>query len=595
MNKIAGFMLLICFAIAGCKPEKSPWEGVWEMGRYYNAVSGTLEIKNCRDNVCEVDLSTINGMHMCSFSGKMKTNGKEAEYHKIFDFFENEPPKEAIVNFKLDEQKNIINIKCEGECRYFCGMQGYFEDDYENANNPLRFETSFDCWAKDLTDTEKTICAHDDLAQADKEMHEEYERAMTDEWKNNRAKCKKDADCLWEFYVNSVKNEYMKGSRDEINLYEYMGYLDEDKLYYPTDFILLDDYFRKNMEKDDYEEWKLAFGQISLDDNSCDECYYHSYGLPGLYTSIESAFYINRDEIWLAFLHLDDRGKEYHCITMYAPNGKTIDDIPEKYDAWLTRLKPYFPNDIELKHFKTPLPESKTSKVVKKFVDAIKTDDPKIIADYVVFPFERPNPLPDIMDKDDFIKKYSTLFDAEFKDAIVTSRLEDWVKMGWKGIMLYRGLLWLDTDGKLIAVNVVSDKDNEYIKEWYKKDKENIYKALKKYDENICVFETDTKLGRIDEIKKDDGDPKYYRLALWNKNGKMSEKPEIILSGGEAKYFGSANNTEYHFKSDKYIYIFFVNYVGPRDMPPFEFEIYEKTDDFDYENRIISEKANIIK
>lgn len=356
MNKIASVVLLTIFAVVGCKAEKSPWEDTWEMGRYSHASVGTLKITNCRNNICDFNIGTLNGSHTCSLNGKLKINGTTAEYHETLNFFENEPPQEAIVNFKLDEQKNTITVNGNANCRLFCGMLGYFEGDYENTNAPLRFKTSFDCWAKNLTDTEKTICAHEDLAQADKEMHQKYAKAMSPQWKNNRAKCQTDVTCLWNFYVNSLKNEYITAGHHTINLYEYMGNLDKDELYYPTDFALLDDYFRTNMDNADYEEWKAAFSQISMTDNSCHKCYYHSYGLAGMYTIIESAFYINHNEIWLAFLHLDNNGNnKNNCIVVYAPEGKTIKDIPQKYNNWLNRLTPHFPTGINLKHFPTPL------------------------------------------------------------------------------------------------------------------------------------------------------------------------------------------------------------------------------------------------
>lgn len=111
MNKIAGFMLLSFFAITDCKPEKSPWEGVWEMGRYYETMSGTLEITGCKDNTCFFDLNTANGAHTCSFSGDMDIKGNKATYREIVeDDFDNKE-REFIVNFKLDEEKNIILIE----------------------------------------------------------------------------------------------------------------------------------------------------------------------------------------------------------------------------------------------------------------------------------------------------------------------------------------------------------------------------------------------------------------------------------------------------------------------------------------------------
>ena len=49
--------------------------------------------------------------------------------------------------------------------------------------------------------------------------------------------------------------------------------------------------------------------------------------------------------------------------------------------------------------------------VVQKFKEAVKTDNPAIIGDYVSYPFERTNPLPDIENKEAFIQNYEYIFD----------------------------------------------------------------------------------------------------------------------------------------------------------------------------------------
>lgn len=75
----------------------------------------------------------------------------------------------------------------------------------------------------------------------------------------------------------------------------------------------------------------------------------------------------------------------------------------------------------------------------------------------------------------------------------------------------------------------------------------------------------------------------------------MSDKPEILISDGKVAYLGSANNTEYHFKSGNYEYVFFVNYVGPIDMKPYEFGVYKNKEEFDYDGAIMFEEARIVK
>jgi hypothetical protein len=352
MRKITklAFFIFGLLVISAKSYSASPWEGRWEIGRYYNDFGGRLTIKNCQNNVCEFDIGTIHGSHTCSVDGKLKINGNKAQHYEIMEIFEGEVPKKVAINFQLDEKKNIITVKCEGDCLYYCGMRGHFEGEYENENNPLRFKTSFDCWAN-VSDTEQAICADGNLAKADIEMDKKYKKAMTKTWREARDKCNAKVNCLWDFYVSSIAEEYQKEADKNVNLYEYLDNLNADGLYYPTDFALLRDYLSKNMEKGDFEEWQTAFGDISMEDNKCEKCYFHKYGVAGLYTTIESAFYINHDEIWIAFLHTDYEHKEDEYIIMYAPRGKTIYDIPEQYQKWLERLEPYYPNGIKLKHF----------------------------------------------------------------------------------------------------------------------------------------------------------------------------------------------------------------------------------------------------
>jgi len=238
--------------------------------------------------------------------------------------------------------------------------------------------------------------------------------------------------------------------------------------------------------------------------------------------------------------------------------------------------------------------QNQIAQIVQKFKDAVKTDNPKIIADYVEYPYVMQNPLPNIENKEDFINNYEMLFDDELKQAINDSKIQDWDDAGWRGIMLHSGMLWLNEDGKLKATNYYTDKAKEYVAKWSENDRKILYEPLRKYDENIGVFRTDTKLVRIDEINTDENYNKQYRLALWNKDGKMSDKPEILILDGKVEYHGSANNTEYHFKSGDYEYVFFVNYAGPVDMKPYEFGVYKNKKEFDYGDVITLDEAHIV-
>lgn len=330
----------------------SPWEGTWEIGRYTTAMGGRMTITDCQNNVCNFYVRTWHGTHMCEIDGKLKTNGNQAQHRKKSPYEYDKNEKYAVIDFELNPQKNIIEVKGNYIAQHlYCGMRGIFTGEYENENNPLRYETGFDCWANDINDTQKTICADEELSQADKEMSEKYKDMMTSSWNKKRDECQTDTDCLWNFYVTSIKQGYQKSTQKEVNLYEYLGNIKKDELFYPTDLTLLVDYFKTHMKPKDYKEWKIAFSDMSLEDYQCENCLYHEYGVAGLYTITESVFYINKDEIWIAFIYIDDVHEENNHIIIYAPQGKTLKDIPEQYQKWLKRVKPFYPNDIIIKNF----------------------------------------------------------------------------------------------------------------------------------------------------------------------------------------------------------------------------------------------------
>lgn len=346
---ILGLFLAFSATARADKANELSWSGVWEYERYLTDTFGNLEITDCKDNLCNFQLDTVYGAHTCTLEGQVKINAGKGEYREKYKTYEGKT-EEVIVTFELDKTKRIITIDANYQSRRYCGMQGKFIGEYENKNNPLRYKTGFDCWNKNITETEKTICASKNLAQASKEMIENYQSMQTKEWSDKREACHNNEECLWDFYISSIKSGYEKEHKKTLNLYEYMGNLSENSLFYPTDFSLLTDFFIKHMPKDDYDEWGRAFSQIAMDDNKCDKCHYRQYGLAGLYTIMESAFYINKDEIWLAFLKMNNERKDSYIVVYTLPNYEEK-DIPLVFDSWLERLKPHFLSGIKVKHF----------------------------------------------------------------------------------------------------------------------------------------------------------------------------------------------------------------------------------------------------
>jgi len=96
--------------------------------------------------------------------------------------------------------------------------------------------------------------------------------------------------------------------------------------------------------------------------------------------------------------------------------------------------------------------------VVLTFINYIKDNNTEKLKTLTSYPLKRAYPLSSIHDEIEFIKRYNEVFDDSLKSKIIESNLKkDWSSVGWRGIMLNNGTLWLDYDGKLLAVNYQSN------------------------------------------------------------------------------------------------------------------------------------------
>lgn len=188
---------------------------------------------------------------------------------------------------------------------------------------------------------------------------------------------------------------------------------------------------------------------------------------------------------------------------------------------------------------------------ILNFISAVKSDDPKKIAEFFFYPFSRESPIPKIKDKADFINRYGMLFDEEFKTSIAQSSLSDWERVGYRGIMFRNGSLWFED--KVIALSL-SVKERKYAQDLRKIDEDSLFPALKKYQKNIVVFKTKKGTGRIDDTSYyDDGMKERYRYAFWNSGKKTTEEPDIVLNNG---FISVDDDDKYIFKNGDYKYMF---------------------------------------
>src|SRR5690348_17129077 len=203
-------------------------------------------------------------------------------------------------------------------------------------------------------------------------------------------------------------------------------------------------------------------------------------------------------------------------------------------------------------------------KIISKFILDVRDNKVKEIAKETEYPFCREYPIPCINSEKEFISRYNQLFDDSLKKLIVNSKVHnDWKYMGWRGIMLFNGVLWLDTDGKLISIGYQSAFEKREWTRLVEAEKSKLYPGLKELKSPILFMETKKFKIRIDDLGEG-----TYRYAEWPISKTQSDKPDLILTDGKIEFDGSGGNHDYVFKKGNYTYTCYVAVMREEDSPP---------------------------
>ncbi|WP_110667310.1 hypothetical protein [Salinicola halophilus] len=215
--------------------------------------------------------------------------------------------------------------------------------------------------------------------------------------------------------------------------------------------------------------------------------------------------------------------------------------------------------------------EKTKDELVTSLIQLFANDDREALSQRVDYPIERRKPIPPISNRDEFLDRFDTLFDAPFVEAIVSSDPEeDWVKMGQKGIMLHRGALWLDSEGDILAVNYVSEAEHELGNAILDRQKRELHPSVSEFEEPKLNWTTDSYHIRVDDLGE-----QTYRYAAWPVGTPTSEKPEVVITDGDVNYEGSGGNHDYAFEQGDYRYVCQVTVIGHPDSFPGWIEIYK--------------------
>ena len=225
--------------------------------------------------------------------------------------------------------------------------------------------------------------------------------------------------------------------------------------------------------------------------------------------------------------------------------------------------------------------DKKYHNAVKTYINHVKYNNIDSLKTLVIYPLDREFPLPDIKNETEFKKRYNQIFDDTLKNNITESNLKtDWRTVGWRGIMLNNGSLWLDYDGKLIAVNYESSQEQKKRKDLIAKDKKFIHKSLAKFKTSVLLFETKDYRIRIDDMGND-----TYRYASWPIDAEINTKPALIIENGNIIFDGNGGNHRYIFTNGIYKFECSITVVGENDYDEADLAIYKN------ENKILDQTA----
>jgi hypothetical protein len=198
---------------------------------------------------------------------------------------------------------------------------------------------------------------------------------------------------------------------------------------------------------------------------------------------------------------------------------------------------------------KGEIKEFATDREIQDLISTFKSNNISKIVHFFSYPLPRPYPIPSVKNEIEMKERFSQIADPLLREEIKKSSLQNWSEVGWRGTMLKNGIVWLNSEGKIYAINHTTDFEKKLILYLIKLDKSRIHSSLKKYDSPEYLFQTRRFLVRIDRIGY------KYRYASWPKNSSQSTKPSLVIENGSFDVQGTMRNRIYTFRNGSYDYI----------------------------------------
>ncbi|MDF2515473.1 MAG: hypothetical protein K0R59_769 [Sphingobacterium sp.] len=206
------------------------------------------------------------------------------------------------------------------------------------------------------------------------------------------------------------------------------------------------------------------------------------------------------------------------------------------------------------------------------------------ISTIIKYPLKRENPIPDIKNPREFEQRSHEIFDQTLIDLIAGSTTEQWTEVGWRGIMLDHGTVWIDSDlGEITAINYQSPVEKQLKQTLIQQQKDHIHHSLKEFKNPVYTIRTKKYRIRIDELTNG-----KYRYASWKIGSKENAQPDIILNNGELDFNGSGGNHVITFTNRNYNYKVYRNILAEKNAAAITLDV-EKD-----KRKILSQRGTLI-
>ena len=173
------------------------------------------------------------------------------------------------------------------------------------------------------------------------------------------------------------------------------------------------------------------------------------------------------------------------------------------------------------------------------FIELVRNHQVQELADLVNYPLERPNPIPDLQDREDFIRYYPILLGDEFRNRIIKEAGEDVIsRSGMMGLL--NGSIWLDVDGRIISIYNASSEELILKEQLEQEVAADLHPSVGEFNSNLYDCDCGEYKVRLDWMVYEE-----HRLVLWGEGSEVSDEPLMVSEAIEIDHHGSMGGMRY--------------------------------------------------